>query len=40
MKGLFYGCYNLKEINGLEKFNTNNLTDMSSLFYECKSLNS
>ena len=35
---MFSVCSSLKELN-LSNFNTNNVTDMYSMFYECSSLN-
>ena len=35
MNGKFSGCSSLKELNN---FNTNNATNMCSMFYECSSL--
>ena len=37
MKGMFYGCVSLKEIN-LSNFNTDNVTNMEEMFYGCESL--
>ena len=34
MSGMFWGCSSLKELN-LINFNTNNVTDMSYMFYGC-----
>ena len=34
MRDMFYGCSSLKEIN-LSNFNTNNVTKMNGMFYEC-----
>ena len=34
---MFDGCSSLKELN-LNNFNTNNVTDMSWMFYKCSSL--
>ena len=31
---MFSGCSSLKELN-LSNFNTNNVTDMTDMFYEC-----
>ena len=36
----FYGCKNLTEIVNLTNLNTWNVTDMSSMFYGCSSLES
>ena len=38
MKNMFNGCINLEEINFPKAFNTSNVTNMSNLFYDCKSL--
>ena len=38
MKNLFNGCIHLEEINFPKAFNTSNATNMSNLFYDCKSL--
>ena len=38
--GWFYGCKNLTEIIGIEYLNTENVLDMSYMFYECCSLTS
>ena len=37
MRGMFYECSSLKELN-LSNFNTNNVTDMGYMFYKCSSL--
>ena len=37
MYEMFYECEKLKHIN-LNNFNTQNVTNMNSLFYGCKSL--
>ena len=37
MRSLFDGCSSLKELD-LSNFNTNNVTDMSYMFYECSLL--
>ena len=34
MRGMFYGCSSLKEIN-LSNFNTNNVTYMNHMFSGC-----
>ena len=34
---MFSGCSSLKELN-LSNFNTNNVTDMSWMFFKCSSL--
>ena len=36
----FYGCSNLKTINGLENLNTSNVETMEDMFYYCSSLTS
>ena len=36
----FYGCTNLTEIKGIENLNTQNVTDMSSMFSDCQKLTS
>ena len=38
MSYMFNKCYNLKEIKGINKFNTSKVTDMSSMFKECEEL--
>ena len=38
--GLFYECYELKEIDGIEYLNTEQVTDMHHMFYRCYSLKS
>ena len=35
---MFDSCKNLSELN-LSSFNTNNVTNMSWIFYDCKNLN-
>jgi surface protein len=35
---MFSHCIKLKEINGINKFNTNNVTDMEGLFNLCEEL--
>ena len=35
---MFYKCQSLKELN-LDKFNINNVTNMSFMFFGCTSLN-
>ena len=37
MSGMFNGCLSLKEIN-LDKFKTNNVTDMRGMFCGCSLL--
>ena len=34
MEYMFYGCSSLKELN-LSNFNTNNVTNIYGMFYEC-----
>ena len=36
----FYGCTNLKQIKGIEYLNTEEMTDMSDMFWGCSSLTS
>ena len=36
MSYMFDGCKSLKEIKGLEKWDTNNVTDMSHMFASCQ----
>ena len=36
----FYNCTKLTEIQGIEKLDTSNVTNMTNLFYNCKSLKS
>ncbi|MBQ6086049.1 MAG: BspA family leucine-rich repeat surface protein [Bacteroidaceae bacterium] len=36
--GMFYSCENLKEIKGIEYLNTENVTSMWGMFYNCSSL--
>ena len=38
LKGIFSGCSGLTEIKGLSKLNTNEVIDMSYMFYDCYSL--
>ena len=38
MHGMFRECNKLKEIKGIEKFETSQVTDMSNMFYGCKEL--
>ena len=40
MSYMFNECYNIKEIKGIETFNTINVTDMSVMFKGCKELKS
>ena len=35
---MFNECHKLKEIKGINKFNTNKVTNMNSMFQECKEL--
>ena len=37
---LFYDCHNIKEINGIENLNTEQVTNMHKMFYGCWSLKS
>ena len=39
-KCMFYGLGNMTQIDGLENLNTENVTDMSSMFQDCSSLKS
>ena len=38
MSFMFNQCHKLKEIKGINKFNTNKVTDMNSMFGECYEL--
>ena len=38
MYSMFNQCQKLKEIKGIEKFNTINVTSMGSMFQQCKNL--
>ena len=38
MGWMFYGCNILKEIKGINNFNTNKVTNMKSMFQECNAL--
>ena len=38
MSGMFNRCYELKEIRGIQKFNTNKVTNMREMFQECNKL--
>ena len=38
LKYLFYKCSSLSSLPDISKWNTNNVTDMSSMFYDCYSL--
>lgn len=40
MQGMFSSLYDVTEIEGIEYLNTENVTDMSNMFYECESLTS
>ena len=40
MKGMFKGCKKLKEIKGINQFNTNKVTEMIAMFYKCTELES
>ena len=40
MKSMFAQCSSLMKIDGISKFDTNNVTNMSYIFYECESLKS
>ena len=35
---MFAGCNKLKEIKGINQFNTNNVTNMKAIFQECNEL--
>ena len=35
---MFNKCYKLKEIKGINQFNTNNVTNMKAMFGECNEL--
>ena len=35
---MFYGCHKIKEMKGINQFNTNKVTDMQSMFDECNEL--
>jgi len=37
---MFYGCSSLSSLPDISKWNTNNVTNMSSKFYGCSSLSS
>ena len=39
MSGMFNECHKLKEIKGLNNFNTNKVTNMKSMFVQCNELN-
>ena len=38
MSHMFNNCYKLKEIKGINKFNTNKVTDIQSMFDKCNEL--
>ena len=38
MENIFNKCQKLKEIKGINKFNTNQVTIMKAMFQECKEL--
>ena len=38
MKCMFNACYKLKEIKGINKFNTNQVTNMKAMFQLCNEL--
>ena len=38
MEGMFNECHRLKEIKGINKFNTDKVTKMNSMFQGCKEL--
>ena len=38
MSFMFCHCYNLKELKGINKFNTSKVTDMSAMFQFCREL--
>ena len=38
MNCMFYGCNNLREIKGINHFNTINVNDLYGIFTECKEL--
>jgi surface protein len=40
MQGMFYYCDKLTSIEGLNKFDTSNVTDMNCMFYGCSNLTS
>lgn len=37
-KGMFFNCFELEEIIGIEDWNVSNVNDMRSMFYNCKKL--
>ena len=38
MRFMFKHCHKLKEIKGINKFNTNEVTKMNSMFQQCNEL--
>ena len=38
MKSMFNNCNKLKEINGINQFNTNNVINIEAMFHECNEL--
>ena len=38
MQGMFNNCHKLKEIKGINNFNTNNVTNMNTMFQQCNEL--
>ena len=38
MKEMFYGCYSLKQIKGIENWDVSNVKDMHGMFYHCENL--
>jgi len=38
MSFMFNGCHKLKQIIGINKFNTNKVTNMAGMFSECEEL--
>ena len=39
MSDMFYGCYSLKNLPDISKWDTKNVTNMSGMFSWCESLN-
>lgn len=37
-KGMFFNCFDLEEIFGIENWNVSNVTDMRGMFYNCRKL--
>ena len=35
---MFFGCFHLKNLLNISKWNTSNIIDLSLMFYDCKSL--